>query len=117
LGVDVLADILCYLDIMNFSGKLPLPPWQHLDQPTRQRLSQWGLDSLKVYGYLVILAPQNVLDANDSLRDHIDSILFKGEKYYPPKVHQLALDLVNAIREDIGIVQGQPVKYKGQRYT
>jgi hypothetical protein len=115
LGADILAEILGDLDVMNITGNLPLDPQKVLDPQILQRLSQLGRASLKLYGYLAISAPQKVMDANDELRDYLDSILYGGEKYEPAKVYQLALKLANEIRKDIGIDES-PLEYKGKRY-
>lgn len=115
LGADILAETLADLDIMNNTGNLPMKREQLLDPKVQADLRQRGRASLKLYGYLAMYAPQSVMDANEELRDYLDSILFSGIKYEPPKVYQLALKLVNEIRKDVGIDK-TPLKYKGTRY-
>ena len=115
LGADILAETLADLDVMNITGNLPMKPEQFLDPQVLARLRERGCASLKLYGYLAMYAPQSVMDANEELRDYLDSILYSGIKYEPPKVYQLALKLVNEIRKDVGIDK-TPLKYKGTRY-
>ena len=108
LGVDIVSEILRDLDVMQTAGQRPRNYSKRLDQLNR--------NASRVYGYFAIMAPQSVMDAFDNLRDHLDLVLRGTRKYRPPKVHELALHLINEIRKDIGIDQS-PIEYRGKRYN
>lgn len=67
---------------------------------------------MRVYGYLGMVAPQSVMDAQDKLIDHILLITTGQVLYKWDEVRILALDLINEIRKDIAIDKS-PVSYKG----
>jgi hypothetical protein len=68
---------------------------------------------LKLYGYLAMLAPQAVMDAQDDLVDHL-LLTAAGEVDYKwSEVREKVLYLLNAVREDIGLATG-PIIYKGK---
>jgi hypothetical protein len=67
---------------------------------------------MRVYGYLGMVAPQTVMDAQDKLIDHIlrianGQILYKWEE-----VRFYALALINEIRKDI-VIDKNPISYNG----
>lgn len=103
----VIADFLADMDMIRLGRK---PDCDILDKFNRGRL--------KAHGYLVMLAPQKVLDAYDSLVDHIITML---EKKPQPDISEdwremrkRAYILANAIREDVGIDKSA-VEYHGVR--
>jgi hypothetical protein len=52
---------------------------------------------LRAYGYLSMLAPQNVMDAYDNLTDHIELIAYGKEPNDWPTIRQKALQMINLI--------------------
>lgn len=68
---------------------------------------------IQVYGYLAMLAPQDVMDAQDNLMDLLIQIFQRSAPYDWEKVRELALKMLNAIRDDIGI-DINPIAYNGK---
>jgi hypothetical protein len=68
---------------------------------------------LKLYGYLAMLAPQAVMDAQDDLVDHLLLTVAGEVDYKWSEVREKVLYLLNAVREDIGLATG-PIIYKGK---
>lgn len=77
------------------------------------RFDEFNEQRLKVYGYLAMLAPQSVMDAQDSLIDHLLKISHGTVVYEWSAVREKALALLNAVREDIGIGK-EPITYNGE---
>lgn len=71
-------------------------------------------DRLRIYGYLAMLAPQSVVDANDSFVDLLLALIYDGEQTNWETVRNSALSLTNAMRADIGLNK-EPVAYNGSR--
>jgi hypothetical protein len=76
------------------------------------RFDEFNEQRLKVYGYLAMLAPQSVMDAQDSLIDHLLSISHGTVAYEWAEVREKALLLLNTVRQDIGIGR-EPITYNG----
>ena len=68
---------------------------------------------LKLYGYLAMLAPQAVMDAQDDLVDHLLLTVAGEVDYKWTEVREKVLFLLNAVRDDIGLAAG-PIVYKGK---
>lgn len=71
-------------------------------------------DRLRIYGYLAMLAPQSVMDANDAFIDLLLALIYDGEQTNWKTVRNSALRLTNAMRADIGLNK-EPVAYNGNR--
>ena len=103
----VVSDLLADVDLIRRGKK---PEGDALDRFNRGRL--------KAHGYLAMLAPQNVMDAYDSLIDYIFSVLeqpvqtVNNENW--KEIRRLAYDVINLIREDVGIDKSK-VEYHGKR--
>ena len=69
-------------------------------------------DRIRLYGYLAMLAPQSVMDAQDALVDHVLMIIHGREAYKWDKIRELGLTFLNEVRKDIGI-DSTPIEYKG----
>jgi len=67
---------------------------------------------IRIYGYLAMMAPQEVMDAQDELMDYLLLITQEEDSYDWNKVRNLSLKLLNEIREDIGIDK-EEVSYNG----
>jgi hypothetical protein len=76
------------------------------------RFDEFNEQRMKVYGYLAMLASQSVMDAQDSLIDHLMKISHGTVVYEWAEVREKALKMLNAIREDIGIGK-DPITYNG----
>ena len=105
LAVDITAEILGDLDYSCLTQQLPPDALQKYDKFNRDRI--------KAYGYLAMLAPQNVMDAFDALFDHIILLTQGQEPYEWEKVRDLSIALLNEVRKDIGIDQS-PIEYRGR---
>ena len=79
-------------------------PFDRLDVTNRARI--------RVYGYLGMMAPQSVMDAQDQLFDYLIQVAGGRQLYDWSKARQLALVLLNEIRKDIGI-DVKPIAYNG----
>ncbi len=103
----VVADFLADMDMIRSGRK---PEGDVLDRFNRGRL--------KAHGYLVMLAPQKVMDAYDSLVEHIFTALEKNPPNNPyedwKEMRRLAYAFANAVREDVGIDKSK-VEYHGKR--
>jgi hypothetical protein len=71
-------------------------------------------DRLRIYGYLAMLAPQSVMDANDAFIDLLLGLIYDGEQTSWETVRNSALRLTNAMRADIGLKK-EPLTYNGGR--
>jgi hypothetical protein len=102
---DIVSHILATFDRILAEGK-PL-----VDGP--DRLEQFNRERMRVYGYMAMLAPQSVLDANDALFDHLLVIIHQNQPYEWPKIRGLVLALLNEIRMDVGINKSS-IEYRGR---
>ena len=103
--VDVVARILSSFDSHQMGRLQPQEAGSRFDEFNEQRL--------RVYGYLAMLAPQSVMDAQDRLMDHLIKIANGSVGYEWQKVRDLAINLLNEIRKDIGIDKS-PIEYRGE---
>lgn len=69
---------------------------------------------LQLYGYLGMLAPQDVMDSQDLLMDYLLEVIHGESPSDWVRMRGLALNLINAIRRDIGIDKS-PIEYRGTR--
>jgi hypothetical protein len=105
LSVDIIAEILGDMDYLQLTKQ---PPPDAL-----QRYDKFNRDRIKAYGYLAMLAPQNVMDAFDALFDHLILLTQGQEPYEWKKVRDLGIALLNEVRKDIGIDQSR-IEYRGR---
>lgn len=70
-------------------------------------------ERLKVYGYLAMIAPQEVMDAQDSLMDTIIEIIHKKKEHNWFELRRLSIELLNLIRKDLEIGSGI-IQYNGK---
>ena len=103
--VDVVARILSSFDSYQVGRLQPGEPEGRFDQFNEQRL--------RLYGYLAMLAPQSVMDAQDQLMDCLLNIANGHAPYEWKTVRELAINLLNEIRKDIGIDK-RPIEYRGE---
>ena len=103
--VDVVARVLSSFD-SQLMGRL------HPDE-AGIRLDEFNEQRMKIYGYLAMLAPQSVMDAQDRLMDHLIKIATGSISYEWETVRGLSINLLNEIRKDIGIDKS-PIEYRGE---
>jgi len=102
--IDIVSRFLAALDA-HYRQRLPQPEaWARFDQFNEERM--------KVYGYLAMLAPQTVMDAQDRLIDNLLLVANGNAIYEWHVVRENALMMLNAIRDDIGIGDN-PIRYNG----
>lgn len=102
MGVDIIATLLADLDRAH-----RLSPEQ-----AAVAVDTFNRERIRLYGYLGMLAPQPVMDAQDALIDYLLLIVHGNTVYEWAKVRELALKLVNEVRKDIGIDES-PIEYRG----
>lgn len=77
-------------------------------------LETFSVERLRMYAYIGMLAPQEVMDANDKLTDLLLGVVFDNEQTEWKTIRKHALDLINAIRRDIDIDE-TAISYNGER--
>lgn len=103
--VDVVAKILSAFNSHQMGRMQPQEAGSRFDEFNEQRI--------RVYGYLAMLAPQSVMDAQDQLMDQLLNIANGAVGYEWGKIRELAINLLNEIRKDIGIDKN-PIEYRGK---
>lgn len=104
-SIDSVASILAKIELLVIGER---------DDLSGEEKEAFENDRLRIYGYLAMLAPQNVMDANDAFVDLLLALIYDGEKTDWKTVRDSALRLTNAMRADIGLNK-EPVTYKGDR--
>jgi hypothetical protein len=104
--IDSVARLLASLD-SHESGRL-------VANEAGARFDEFNEQRMRVYGYLAMLAPQSVMDAQDELMDHLLEISHGEAAYEWTNVREKALGLLNAVRDDIGIDKSS-ISYNGRR--
>lgn len=105
LAADVVVELLGDLDYLYIHQSPPADAKNRIDKLNRERM--------RAYAYMAMLAPQPVMDALDNLLDHLLLVVNGRETYEWPRVRELALRLLNEIRNDIG-VDKSPIVYRGK---
>jgi hypothetical protein len=103
--VDVVSRMLASFD-SHQSGRLD-------QNEAGSRFDEFNENRMKVYGYLAMLAPQSVMDSQDELMDHLLKIANGTETYEWQKVRELTINLLNEVRQDIGIDKSK-IEYRGE---
>lgn len=106
LVIDIISDYLADIDLWQSSGQT-LPDGN-------ERFDRFNRDRLKTYGYLSMIAPQEVMDANDTLTDHLLDITVNNAEYNWEVIRNHAIGLLNAIRRDLN-PEAEPIEYRGSR--
>lgn len=87
-------------------------------QPEGDVLDRFNRARLKAHGHLAMLAPQNVMDAWDSLIEFLFIALEQNPKAPQhenwKEMRRRAYILINLIREDVGIDKSR-IEYRGSR--
>uniref|UniRef100_UPI001E283638 hypothetical protein n=1 Tax=Vibrio parahaemolyticus TaxID=670 RepID=UPI001E283638 len=79
----------------------------------KEVLEKFNKDRIRLYGYLGMLAPQSVMDAQDKLIDLLLLVAHGNANYEWEVVRELALKLINEVRKDIGIDKSA-IAYNGE---
>ncbi|EPF2931026.1 hypothetical protein ACSL9C_003969 [Vibrio navarrensis] len=103
--IDTVAEILAAFDAHQTRQLSP--------EEAKEALEKFNKDRIRLYGYLGMLAPQNVMDAQDKLIDLLISVAYGNANYEWDLVRELALKLINEVRKDIGIDQSE-ISYNGE---
>ena len=103
--IDVVAKVLAAFD-EHYSGRLD-------PEDAKKHYHEFNQERLRMYGYLGMLAPQSIMDAQDNLMDYLIEVSNGIDQYNWGKVRELALQLLNNIRDDVGIDK-HPIEYKGR---
>ena len=102
LVVDVFAEIYSDLHIAFTQGQF---------EQVRDKYNRYWV---RCYGYLSMMAPQDVMDAFDRLNDYILKVLSGRQPPQPwSEIRALALAFINCMRRDIGLIKGD-VEYHGE---
>jgi len=102
MGADIIATILA-----NFDRASRLAPAE-----AAQALDSFNLDRIRLYGYLAMMVPQDVMDAHDALIDHLILITNGSVRYDWAQVRTLSIHFINAVRKDLAI-DATPIEYRG----
>lgn len=103
-ATNVVAKILADLDKWHLGHLSP--------EQGKESFHQFNEQRMVVYGYLAMIAPQSVMDAQDALMDKILLITQGKETYVWSEVRSLALGLLNEVRKDVAIDKS-PISYHG----
>lgn len=105
LVVDIVADLLGDFDLAERQeGGL---------KDGGERFDRFNRSRMRAYGYMAMLAPQNVMDAFDALIDHLLLIAHGQSNYEWHEVRALAIAMINEIRKDVGVDQSA-IEYNGK---
>lgn len=77
-------------------------------------IAQFSIDRLKAYGYLGMLSPQPVMDAQDAMMDKLLGVIYENKPADWNEIRGLAINFINEIRKDVGINK-EPIEYRGSR--
>ncbi|PML43235.1 hypothetical protein BCT76_20935 [Vibrio tasmaniensis] len=103
--IDMVATMLAKVEMIVIKNKQQLSP---------EEAEQFETERLKIYGYLAMIAPQEVMDANDAFIDQLLALVFDGQFVKWEMIRLKALNLTNAMRKDIGMDKSE-ISYNGDR--
>ena len=103
--IDLIAKMLAKIELVYLKNKSKL---------TVEESEEFEIERLRIFGYLAMLAPQEVMDANDNLTDLLLAFIYDNEPTSWLNIRTCALQLTNAMRKDIGLNKVD-VTYNGTR--
>lgn len=103
--VELVARVLAAFDAIQ-EGKVSI-------EKSGDVFSKFNEERLRIYGFLGMLAPQEIMDAQDRLVDYLLEVV-EGSAYEWDVVRRKSLDLINAVRRDLGF-SDVPIQYRGER--
>ncbi|QFT55797.1 hypothetical protein [Microbulbifer sp. THAF38] len=104
-AIDIIANLLATIEAYQ-DGKLSTAEAENL-------FALFNEKRIQVYGYLAMMAPQEVMDAQDDLIDYLLVVINSDTPYDWRLVRAKSLALLNTVRKDIGVTE-QPIVYNGQ---
>lgn len=91
LVVNVIADVLGDFDKSRF-----------LEQPLElPKMDNFNRRRIQIYGYLALMSPQSLMDANNAFFDHLLMVANESEPYEWIRIRNLGNDLLNEMRKDL----------------
>ena len=103
--IDLIATMLAKVEMVYLKNKSSLTP---------EESELFEIERLRIYGYLAMLAPQNIMDANDRLTDLLLALIYDNKPTSWIEIRTCTLQLTNAMRKDIGLDKSD-VSYNGER--
>ncbi|MBN46061.1 MULTISPECIES: hypothetical protein [unclassified Methylophaga] len=103
-AMELVATMLAKLELIVMEKRPPL---------TDIELETFEAERLRIYAYLAMLAPQEVMDANDNLTDLLLEVVHQNKQTDWITIRGLALKLINSMRRDIGLNK-TPIQYNGE---
>lgn len=103
LMVDLISEVLAHFDRAPAELKAFEP----------EKFSSFNAQRLRLYGYMSLTSPQEVMDAQDQLVDYLLKVAYGSERYEWPTVRGRAIALINECRKDIGF-DSTPISYNGK---
>lgn len=104
-AIDLTAEITAKVEMIMLKRRPPL---------CAEELHDFEAKRLRIYAYLAMHAPQEVMNAHDALSDVILSVVYDGATVTWANFRSLALRFLNEIRKDVGI-RVEPIAYNGAR--
>lgn len=105
-AVDIVADMVATLE-KHHTGRLDLVEG-------KTALDRFYKSRLQLYGYLGMLAPQTVMDAQDGMMEFLFEVINGERAGNWAEMRNCALRLLNEIRKDVGIDKSA-IEYRGSR--
>lgn len=103
--LDIVASLLAKIELTALGKRAGL---------TDEEQEAFETERLRLYAYLAMLAPQEVMDANDNLIDMLLALIYDGKGTTWANIREAALKLTNSMRADIGNNKAA-VSYNGAR--
>jgi len=103
--LDLVADLLGMLDSFTV-GRIE-------KEEARNRLFEFNSLRIKTYGRLSLFAPQDVMDKQDILVDHLLLVSQNKKPYEWSVIRGYAIDLINVMRRDID-ENNEAIAYNGK---
>jgi hypothetical protein len=104
-AMELIATLLSKLELI---VKKKRPPLSDVE------LETFEVERLRIYAYLAMLSPQEVMDANDNLTDLLLAVVHENKQTDWVTIRNYALELINSMRRDIGLDK-TPIRYNGER--
>ena len=101
--VDLISEVLAHFDRAPAKLKAFEP----------EKFSSFNAQRLRLYGYMSLTSPQQVMDAQDQLVDYLLKVAHGSEAYHWPTVRGRAIALINECRKDVGF-DATPLSYNGE---
>jgi hypothetical protein len=73
----------------------------------------FSVNRSKIYGYISLVSNQEVMDGYNELFDYLIQIIYSGEKGEWSEMRDKADVMLNAMRQDLGINEGN-ISYRGE---